>query len=146
MGLFDKFTGGGDDAAFTKEEGFAAIMLAVVAADGNVSDEEVQDFNARANRMKLFAPQSGAEFRQMIDKLFRILRKSGPKELTKRGASALPKELQETVFAVAVDMIFADGSVQDEEKALVETLQGELGISDALASKILDVMTIKHRG
>ena len=146
MGLFDKLTGGSSDAPFNKQEGFAAIMLAVVAADGDISDEEIQDFNARASRMRLFASQSGAEFSQMIDRLFRILRKSGPQELAARGSQALSSELRETAFAVAVDMIFADGTVEDDEKTLVGNLQQQLGISDGLASQILDVMIIKHRG
>lgn len=146
MGLFDKLTGGGSDAPFNKQEGFAAIMLAVVAADGDISDEEIQDFNARANRMRLFADQTGSQFGQMIDRLFRILKKSGPQELAARGTAALTPELRETAFAVAVDMIFADGTVEDEEKALVGNLQQQLGVSDALASQILDVMVIKHRG
>jgi tellurite resistance protein len=43
-------------------------------------------------------------------------------------------------------MIFADGSIEEDEKALVSNLQQQLGVPDALASQILDVMVIKHRG
>lgn len=147
MGLFDRLTAGESaDAPFNRQEGFAAIMLAVVAADGDISDEEVQDFVTRVSRMKLFGGQPSADFNQMVEKLFRVLRKSGPLELIKRGAPALIPELRETAFAVTVDMIFADGVVEDDEKALVERLQGELDIADALAAQILDVMIIKHRG
>ena len=147
MGLFDKLgAGASDDAPFTKQEGFAAIMLAVVAADGHVSDEEVEDFVARSNRMKLLATQSGGEFRQMVDKLFRVLNQKGPSELIKRGAQALPSELRETAFAVSVDMIFADGNVDESEKTLIERMQSDLGVSDETAGKIVDVMMIKHRG
>ena len=96
--------------------------------------------------MKLFVDQNGSQFSQMIDKLFRILKKGGPKELITRGIVPLSPELRETAFAVSVDMIFADGSVEDEEKAVIEHLQSELGIPDAIASQILDVMVIKNRG
>ncbi|MGI8436948.1 MAG: tellurite resistance TerB family protein [Chthoniobacterales bacterium] len=146
MGLFDKLSGRGDDGALTKQEGFAGIMLAVVAADGHVSDEESDDFIARANRMKLLASQSAAEFKQMIDKLFRILNSKGSSDLIARSAQALTPELRETAFAVSMDMIFADGSVADAEKAMIEKLQRELEITDDLAGKILDVMLVKHRG
>lgn len=146
MGLFDKLSGRSDDGALSKQEGFAGIMLAVVAADGHVSDEEADDFIARANRMKLLASQSAPEFKQMVDKLFRILNSKGSSELIRRSAQALPPELRETAFAVGMDMIFADGSVADAEKATIEKLQGELAVSDDLAGKILDVMLIKHRG
>jgi uncharacterized tellurite resistance protein B-like protein len=121
-------------------------MLAVVAADGHVSDEEAEDFIARSNRMKLLASQSAPEFKQMVDKLFRILNSKGSSELIRRSAQALTPELRETAFAVGMDMIFADGSVADAEKATIEKLQGELAISDDVAGKILEVMLIKNRG
>lgn len=147
MGLFDKFTGrSSSDAPLDKAEGFAAIMLAVVAADGDISDEEAEDFTARAARMRLFADMSGSPFHKMIEKLCRILKRETPEDLIKRAVPALTPELRETAFVVAVDMVFADGSVEDEEKELVEKLQAELGISDDLAAKILDVMILKHRG
>ena len=81
MGLFDRLTGGASDAPLNKQEAFAAIMLAIIAADGDISDEEVEDFGARVNRMKLFNNMSGRQFPDMINKLFRILKKSGVSEL-----------------------------------------------------------------
>ncbi len=51
MGMFDKILGGrsGENATYSKQEAFAAIMLATVAADGNISDEEADGFNAVIN-------------------------------------------------------------------------------------------------
>lgn len=146
MGLFDKITGGGSAAPFTPPEAFAAIMLAVVAADGDISDEERDDFVARANRMKLFRDIPGGAFSDIIDKLFRILRKEGSTELATRGAAALPPTLKATAFAVATDMIFADGTVEDEERILVEKLQRDLGVDDDLAAKVVEVLAIKNQG
>lgn len=146
MGLFDKFIGGGSSATFTPPEAFAAVMLAVVAADGHVSDEETSDFVARVNRMKLFRSIQGSAFNDMIDKLFRVLRKDGPNELATRGAAALPATLKPTAFAVATDMIFSDGSVEEEEQRLVEKLQRDLGVPDELASKIVEVLALKNQG
>ncbi len=146
MGLFDKITGGGSEQPFTRQEAFAGIMLAVVAADGHISDEEVQDFNARTNRMKLFAEQSGNHFSQMIDKLFRILKKEGPSSLMQRSARSLPPDLRPTAFAVSTDLVFADGTVDEDEQALIGGLQNLLGIPDELAEKIVEVIHIKNRG
>ena len=121
-------------------------MLAVVAADGHISDEEAQDFNARTNRMKLFAGHGGAPFSQMIDKLFRLLKKDGPNGLMQRSAQALPPDLRATAFAVSADMVFADGSVDEDEQALIGGLQNALGIPDDLAEKIVEVLHIKNSG
>lgn len=146
MGLFDRLTGGASDAPLNKQEAFAAIMLAIIAADGDISDEEVEDFGARVNRMQLFNNMSGRQFPDMINKLFRILKKSGVSELINKAVPALTPDLRETVFVVAVDMIFSDGIVENEEKAMIEKLHAQLEISDALVAQTLDVMLIKHRG
>lgn len=148
MGLFDKVLGnrGSGNAGFSKQEAFAAIMLATVAADGHISDEEVDGFNAVINRMKLFQAQSAPELRAMIDKLFGILNRSGATALLEKGAEFLPSELRETAFAVAGDFVFADGLVEDEEMAVLEALQKTLGIAEDKAVQILEVLEIKNRG
>jgi tellurite resistance protein len=146
MGLFDRLTGGSVEAPLNKQEGFAAILYAVIAADGHISDEEVDEFVARISRMKLFADLTQGQFGHILDKIRRTISKKGVSTLITESAQALSPELKETAFVVAVDMIFADGIVEDEEKALVETIQGALEISDSLAAQALDIFIIKNRG
>lgn len=148
MGLFDKVLGGksSEDVAFSKQEAFASIMLAIVAADGDISDEEGEAFLATINRMKLFKSQTTAEYNAMVDKLFGLFSKKGAAFIMQKGIESLPSELRETAFAIAADFIFADGSVEDEEKELLEQLQVGLGVSNDVAMKIVEVMEIKSRG
>lgn len=148
MGLFDKVLGGrsSENAALSKQEAFAAIMLATVAADGHISDEEVDGFNAVVNRMKLFQVQSVAEHKAMMDKLLGLLKRNDASFLLSKGAEFLPAELRETAFAVAGDFVFADGSVEKEEMAVLEKLQATLGVAEQQALKILEVLEIKNRG
>jgi tellurite resistance protein len=42
--------------------------------------------------------------------------------------------------------VFADGLVEDEERKMVESIQGALGIPNETALKILEVTVIKNRG
>ncbi|WP_373499023.1 tellurite resistance TerB family protein [Desulfococcus sp.] len=145
MGLFDKIFSSSSNSNLSKPEAFAGIMLATVAADGHISDEEVAGFNAVISRMKLFQTQSASEHLAMIDKLFGILKRSSAKELLTKSAEVLPSELREAAFAVSADLIFADGSVEEEEKVLLETLQQQLGIPDDLAMQVVRVMEVKNR-
>lgn len=148
MGMFDKILGGrsSENADFSKQEAFAAIMLATVAADGNISDEEVDGFNAVINRMKLFQAQTAAEHKAMIDRLLGALNRNGATSLLEKGAEFIPAELRETAFAVAGDFVFADGSVEAEEMAVLEKLQAALKVPEQQALKILEVLEIKNRG
>ncbi|PZO47941.1 MAG: Tellurite resistance protein TerB, partial [Phormidesmis priestleyi] len=49
-------------------------------------------------------------------------------------------------FALAVDLVFADGTVSVEEKAFIDDLRKILAIPDEMALKIVEVMTIKNQG
>ena len=148
MGLFDKLLGGqtSGNVTLNKQESVAGILLIVVAADGHISDDEAREFGAVVNRMQLFKEQSGNEFSQMIDKLMGLIKKQGAPFVLEKAVQGMPVELQETVFALATDMIFADGSVEDEEKELLENLQAKLTIPDDVALKIIEVLQIKNRG
>ncbi|MEO0768557.1 MAG: tellurite resistance TerB family protein, partial [Cyanobacteria bacterium J06649_4] len=74
------------------------------------------------------------------------LKKYGPNELIKSAKASLPPNLAPTAFTIAVDLVFSDGSVSREEQAFIDDLRRMLSISDELALKILEVMTIKNQG
>lgn len=146
MGLFDKVLGNRAEVSLSTQEAFAGVMLAIIAADGHISDEEAQGFNATVGRMKLFRVQSAAEHSAMIDKLFGILKRIGSEQLLRKSAEALRSDLKETAFAVVADLVFADGSVEDEERRSLEALQMQLAIPESLALEIVRVVEIKNRG
>lgn len=143
MGLFDKIAGG-SKKPMTVEEAFAGIMLATAAADGQISDEEVSVFNSAANRLKIFAPMPGAEFSSMIDRLFRSLNNEGPASLLQQCAEILPDDLRAPAFCNAVDLVFADGEVLEDEKEVIEGLAQLLGIESGDAEMIVNVLAIKN--
>lgn len=148
MGLFDKLLGGqtSSNVVLDKREALASILLVTVASDGHISDDEARAFNATVNRMELYRTQSGSEFSSMLDKLLGLLKKHGHPFLLEKASAALPPELGETAFALATDLVFADGHVEEEEKELLETIQRSLAIPDDLALKIIEVLQIKNRG
>lgn len=145
MGLFDKVLGGNANVSLSPQEAFAGVMMAVIASDGHISDDEAANFNLIINRTQLFQVQSASEHKAMIDKLFGILKKNDAEFLMLRAAEAMPAGMRETAFAVVTDLIFADGSVEDEEKHLLEKLQGILEIPDELALQMVRIMEIKNR-
>ena len=147
MGLFDSLFGGGSgDKTVTKQEAFTGILLAAAAADGHISDEEAQGLWTAIERMKLFANFTPDKFNKMMDNLLKILKKGGPDLLVEKCVPALPQRLRATAFCNAVDIVLADGSVEDDEKELIEKLQTALEVGDDEAKTIIEVMIIKNRG
>ncbi|NEO49912.1 MAG: tellurite resistance TerB family protein, partial [Moorea sp. SIO4A3] len=59
---------------------------------------------------------------------------------------SLPHELQGTAFAIATDIILADGEITDDEEEFLNELYHALEISEETAVNIIDVMFIKNQG
>lgn len=148
MGLFDKMFGVQSKVqeVMSPAEAYAAITLAAIASDGYLADEEVEGFITTLNRMQLFKSYPADVMRRMIDKLFGMLKRDGVGALFNTAKESLPHELQESAFAVATDLVLADGVVTDQERDFLNQLYSALNIPDETAMKIVEVMMIKNRG
>ena len=54
--------------------------------------------------------------------------------------------MRDTAFAVAADLVLADGVVAETEKKFLEDLQKAMGVADDVALKVTEVLVIKNRG
>jgi tellurite resistance protein len=148
MGLFDKVFNGqsADSEKLNAAESFAAIALAAVASDGYLSDEEAQSIPFILSRMKLFQTYYDDMMRRLFDKLLGMLKREGVAALFLSAKDSLPESLTQTAFAVATDLVLADGVVTDEEKEFLDELYKALEIPEEVASNVIDVMLIKNKG
>lgn len=146
MGLFDKVLGGGSTDKLTEAEGMAGIALCAIAADGMVTEEEAAGLGTSLSRMKLYAGKNPREINKMFEKLLKIIRSQGPEVLMNQSAEAINPALRPTAFAIAADLIFADGDVADTERRYLEKIQKNLNVDDPLALKIVEVIAIKNQG
>ncbi len=149
MGLFEKMRGSQGTETLgemSAAEAFAAIALAAVASDGYLSEEEAQSIPFILSRMKLYEAYSDDMMRRLFDRLLATLQKEGVGALFASAKASLSEELQQTAFAVAADLVLADGVFAEEEKQFLNELQAALEIAPDFADKITDVMQIKNRG
>ncbi len=146
MGLFDKVFGGSQPAKLTAQESFIGVALTAVAADGVITPEEAQGLFTALYRMKMFKGTSDSQTKAMFDRVLNTMKKQGAGALIAAAKETLDPEQKETAFAMAADLMLADGVVDDEEKKLLDDLQKALEIKDDLALKIAEVMVIKNRG
>ncbi len=148
MGLFDKVfaTQSQVQDALTPAEAFAAITLAATASDGDISDEEVRNISSALSRIKLFRNYPSDVMNRMFDDLLGILKRDGIDNLFNIAKESLSPELREAAFAVATDLVLAEGVVTQEEKEFLNDLYHALSISSDIATQIVEVMLIKNRG
>lgn len=149
MGLFDSFRQSGkveQQVTLGPAEAFAGIMLIVVAADGYLADDEIILLNTVLSRMRMYRGYSTDVMRRMFDNLCGILRRQGSSALMEAALATLPHDLYETTFAVATDLVLADGTVAPEEEELLGSLCRALQLPPNQVNKIIEVMLIKNRG
>lgn len=145
MGLFSKLFSNVPTQAVVKfnneKEAFFAVLYACISADGDVDDEEIEDFIASVN---------SNQFLRSLD-LLDTYRESAIKK-QKYGieafvGAALPMiapERKKSLFISAVDLILSDGVVDKSEEALLEDIQKGLGIDNDFAQKAVEVMLAKN--
>lgn len=134
------------DIQLSAPEAFAAIALIAVAADGFIAPSESQIINSSLSRMQLFSNYSQTQKREMLDRLLTEIKNHGYNSLLKVAIAALPKQLRETVFAIATDITLADGEITEEEENFLNDLYSSLDLSEEIATKIIDVLMIKNNG
>jgi tellurite resistance protein len=127
-------------------EAFAAITLATTAVDGYLSEEEELCISSVLSRMKLFRSFSHDVMHRLFERILEILRQDGFNSLFNAARESLSPDLREAAFALATDLLLADGTGNDEEKVFLTDLYQALGVSRETALQIVQVMSIKNRG
>lgn len=150
MGIFDSFRQSGKLqeylVALSPAESFAAIMLIVIAADGYLSNEEISLLNTVLGRIKLFRSYSRDVMQRMFDKLTHVLQREGSEALFNAAMSTLPYDLYDTTFAIATDLVLADGNVSPEEESLLDSLCNAMQLPEETVHQIIQVMLVKNKG
>ena len=146
MSIFDDVFESSTPQGITKQEAFMGILLSANASDGHISDEEVQGLFTILGRMKLYQNWNQDKWRRSIDRMLGLLKRKGLDDALRTCAEALPPELAPTAFANAVDLVLADGVVEDSEKEFINKLWRTLKISGDDAKTIAQVMVVKNKG
>lgn len=146
MGLFDKVLGGKDSEAIklSKQEGFAAIAVACIAADGDVAPEEVRRTVASLATMPMFRDYDMRDLAGTLNKVAGLIKRRGPASVVQAAKGVLSTEQAVAAFFVAADLVLADGTVEPEERQFLDDLQKTLGVESTLALKIVEVISIKN--
>jgi hypothetical protein len=147
MSLFDRASGsqGGVQNALTVAEAFAVIALIAVAPDGNPSQKQLSDIYRTLSNLKVLNRQSKDDMQSMFEELSGIIRHEGVNSLFDAAKDSMEEDLRETAFAIATDLVLADGILPGEEDFLTELYQA-LRIRSEVGQKIIEVMFIKYRG
>jgi len=134
------------EVKLTEAEGFAAIALVAVKADGVIVPEEAAGLATTLARMRMYRGWTQARVIATLNKLIEMLKKEGVEVVLGAACATLRPELKETAYAVAADLIMADHVVNDLEDESLSRVQHHLGLDNETALPLFRAMMVKNRG
>jgi uncharacterized tellurite resistance protein B-like protein len=148
MGLFEKFFKKPEIISFTYKplsdyEAWIGILYACITADGDVENSEIHSLS----RMLLLKNKfSGIDIVPLYKNVAEAKQKIGNIGLIDACSLIIKEEDKPTLFSMAVDIVLADGVLEEEEMKVVEYIAASLAIDTNLVEKIVEVMLIRNNG
>lgn len=126
-------------------EAFVTLLVAAARADGSVSPHEADRIEHAVASMRLFRGSSPETLQTLFGAVVKRINERGS-DFVGLAAAAVPGDLRATAFAMAVDLLLADGRWSQSEECFAGQIQALLGVDDELATKIVDILTLKNAG
>lgn len=127
------------------DDAFIALFIAAMEANGNVSAVE----GARAHHlmwsMNRFRHQSPERVGLHIERMRVLVGEHGAPAVLDAAACSIPARLRTSAFALAADLLLADGKVDRGERQFLETLREALALDETVAQQITHVILIKNK-
>lgn len=133
MGLFDRLAGSKEEP-LSPQAGLLLSAITMVAADGDVDDEEL----AVIRRL------DGGKTTDAWEAAVKTWKGRSIEECISLAAHAMNQGQRLVAMANLIDIAMADGSLQGREKQLLEAYIGAFGLEISEIEKIVDVVSIKN--
>ena len=112
-------------------------MVIVSAAESNLSDGELQMIGDMIGQLPVFRDFDRQALPQLLNDCAESLgRDDGLEATLKKISTALPAKLHETAYAIACDLVAADGEASQEELRLLELIRHRLKVDRLSAAAI----------
>ena len=112
-------------------------MVLVSASDGNMTDAELRIIGDDVDHLPIFRDYDKHGLRQTLQECNELLSgDDGIDEVLAKIKKALPTKLRETAYALACDVVAADGEATQQELKFLEHLRHEFVIDRLAAAAI----------
>ncbi|WP_127144924.1 tellurite resistance TerB family protein [Pelagibacterium montanilacus] len=121
------------------------VMVVAAASDKEVTDREIDRFAALVGRWPIFESFDLERLPLVASECVDALNKGGLDALLDEVAGALEPRLQETAYALAVEIATVDLKLNQEELRLLEMLRDAFSIDRLTTAAIETSARIRHR-
>ena len=143
MGLLSRLTGGTQPQKKATDDVLLIHgMLLMAGADGTIEEKEQSLVCALFETLPEFEGKDWDELVNQGEKI--IARSGGLKESVRAVGELSTPALKKKLYVLAVDIAMSSGDIDEAEDALLETYQRLLGVDDAFAQEVIEILGIKY--
>ncbi|MBP2282455.1 putative tellurite resistance protein B-like protein [Flavobacterium sp. CG_23.5] len=124
-------------------EAWVGILYSCISADNQITDSETASLSRLLHSKTKFM---GIDIGPLYAKSFHLRTEMGQLKYISDCCEWIKDEDKETVFALALEVLLADGILEKEEKNIIEVLSKLLKMDLGMASKIIEVIFLKNKG
>jgi tellurite resistance protein len=134
-----------DTAPMSPQDALIAVMVAASASDQNMRTAELVAIQRMVNHMPVFADYDADRIRRVSQIVFDLFtEEDGLDALFGLIREALPERLFETAYALACDVVTADGKHSQVELRMLEEVREELAVDRLHAAAIEWGARVRH--
>jgi len=143
MGLLSKLTGSVTPQKKATDDALLLHgMMLMAGADGSIGDEEMAQVEGYFVSLPEF---EGKNFNEVYQESLKILRRfPSLKDSVKSLGELSARTIKDKCYLLAADIAMSSGDVDEAEDQMLEAIQRVCEVQDALATKILEVLTLKY--
>ncbi|MFV8335612.1 tellurite resistance TerB family protein [Flavobacterium sp. RSP29] len=124
-------------------EAWVGILYSCISADNQITDSETASLSRVLHSKQKFI---GIDIAPLYEKSFNLRIELGQLKYISACCELINEEDKETVFALALEVLLADGTLEKEEKNVIEILSNRLKLEAEMTSKIIEVIFLKNKG
>ena len=143
MSSFEDKNNSGQYQVTSEFEAWVGILYSCVSADNQITDSEKASLSRLLHSKQKFI---GIDIAPLYAKSFNLRTELGQLKYISACCELVENEDKETVFALALEVLLADGTLEKEEKNVIEILSNRLKIDSEMTSKIIEVIFLKNKG
>lgn len=143
MSSFEDKSNGNQYSVTSELEAWVGILYSCISADNQISDSETVSLSRLLHSKQKFI---GIDIAPLYRKAFNVRTELGQLKYISACCELIKEEDKETIFALALEVLLADGTLEKEEKNLIEILSNRLKIDTEMTSKIIEVIFLKNKG
>jgi uncharacterized tellurite resistance protein B-like protein len=127
----------------TEQEAAVAILFAsVMYKDQQLTQSQIEHLS---RMLVLSARFQGHSLNELTKKALALQAEHGSKKIIEQASPLVAEEFKETLFAMACEILTADGKVDDNESEIVAMIALYLGLSMEVMKMILTTYLVRNR-